>query len=698
MAALYIVAAWLIMQVAGVLIDLGNLPKWVGPIILPLLVIGFPIALALSWFYEITPEGVSREKDVEPGEAITHLAGRRLDFIVIALLCAAVILFAYDKWWMGPPPEKSIAVLPFTNLSGDPDQEYFSDGISEELLHLLAQLPDVYVPARTSSFYFKGRNENVADIAAALNVAHVLEGSVRRSGDRVRISAQLIRADNGYHMWSRIYDRDLGDVFAVQEEIATAITDALKITLSSGRGDSTPSVMRAANIEAYDAYLKGRELTHLRAHGYLNEAIDHFEHALRLDADFAPAHAQLAIATLLLTNYGTLTLDEARREALPHLERALELEPDLAEAHAGRGLLAGMAGDPESEIKHTKRALATNPSYGDALNWLQVAYQDLGRYREADEVLEQLVVIDPLNVVGRWNYAEVLNETGRTREAHAVAESLMQQHEFWGFAIHGQTALYYEGKIAEGLYWALKEAGMFFPNPRMNAVFFFVGEFDEARRVIAIPEYWIDAYSDGRWEEAILQVDEALAVDPDDTDLIADVAALRYESGRLDDALPYFERLLAYVPEGRPAPANRPLLQTMRLALLRQRAGDNAGARVAARIVAQDLAAQRAARRKNQRLYVAEAAMAAFERDDERAVNALESAVRTGLISRFILEDPLFDEIRDNHRFVAVRERLAEILDTEHDKVLQLVCFNNPTPDNWQPLPETCEGIVERSL
>ena len=200
MAVLYVVAAWLIMQVAEVIIGLANLPKWIGPTTLILLAVGFPIALIVSWFYEITPEGITLEKDVEPGESITHVTGRRLDFLAISLLCAAVILFAYDKWWIGPPPQRSIAVLAFENMSGDPEQEYFSDGISEELLNVLAQFPELTVISRSSAFSFKGKDVAIPTVAKQLNVAHVLEGSVRKMGNRVRITAQLIEARSDSHL------------------------------------------------------------------------------------------------------------------------------------------------------------------------------------------------------------------------------------------------------------------------------------------------------------------------------------------------------------------------------------------------------------------------------------------------------------------------------------------------------------------
>ena len=174
MAVLYAIAAWLIMQVAEVLNDLANLPDWVGPIVLGLLAVGFPIALILSWFYELTPAGISLEKGGDRAESITRMTGRRLDFIVISLLCAAVILFAFDKWWIGGPPQQSIAVLPFENMSADPEQ-YFSDGISEELLNLLAKIPELRVISRSSAFSYKGKAIDTPTIAEQLNVAHVLE-------------------------------------------------------------------------------------------------------------------------------------------------------------------------------------------------------------------------------------------------------------------------------------------------------------------------------------------------------------------------------------------------------------------------------------------------------------------------------------------------------------------------------------------
>jgi len=252
MAALYVVAAWLIMQVAGVLMDLADLPEWVGPVVLTLLAIGFPIALILSWIYELTPEGVNLEKDTVEAESSARVSGRRIDFVVIALLVAGLMLFAWDKWWTGPPPRKSIAVLAFENMSGDAEQQYFSDGISEEILNALAQLRELQVTARTSSFFFKGKNYPISRIADQLNVAYVVEGSVRQSGDTVRITAQLIRASDSSHIWSNTYDGSRSDVLGVQTDVAERIAAELGILLD----EQARKQMRDARINDVQSFIK----------------------------------------------------------------------------------------------------------------------------------------------------------------------------------------------------------------------------------------------------------------------------------------------------------------------------------------------------------------------------------------------------------------------------------------------------------
>ena len=692
MAVLYAVAAWLIMQVAEVIIGLANLPEWIGPTILALLAVGFPIALIVSWFYELTPEGISLEKDVAAAESITHVTGRRLDFLVISLLCAGLILFAYDKWWIGPPPEKSIAVLAFVNMSGDPEQEYFSDGISEEILNLLAQIRPLKVIARTSSFLFKNKDVDIATMAAQLNVSHILEGSVRRSGNRVRITAQLIDAADSTHIWSQTYDRELDDIFAVQDEIAAAISDALKLQLELVAGEPVlPHAIKTASIDAYDAYLLGRELIRHRGGKNVENAIRHLEHSLRLDENFAPAHVQLAVGTLLLAYYGRVARQEARRTVNRHLERAEELEPDLAEIHGVRALLADIIDrDPEAAIEHARKALASNPNYPDVANWLYINLLDLGRYEEAEEALRQMLVIDPLTIVGRYNYAELLRLEGRIEEAHEVADELLAQGPL-GYRSHAEASLE-EGKLAESLSWILRaDPGRF----DVMLIFNFVGEYDEARRVIENSSLWIDLVQ-GRYDEGIRVTQRDLQLNPDNQNDITRAAFFLYFAGRIDEALPLYERLLDLVPEGRPISGQWGLIETIRLALARRQAGDEEGAQAVVQLARQDHAARRAAGRKERLQDLAEAMIAAFEHDPDRVIATLKSSMRLGLRDPNIFDEPIFEDLRDEPRFTALQREMDALLAEEHDKVLQLICFNNPVPDDWQPLPETCEGLEEQ--
>jgi len=299
MAALYVAAAWVIMQVAEVMAGLVALPEWAGPALLVLLAMGFPICLVLSWFYEITPEGILPDEVAAEHGGAARATSRALDFVVIAVLAAAVLLFAYDKWWLRDAATpvgyaNSVAVLAFDDLSPEGDQGWFSDGLSEEIINSLAQLPELKVTARTSAFHFKGLDLPIPQIAATLGVAHVVEGSVRRAGERMRVTAQLIKAEDGFHLWSETYDRSTDDVFAVQEDIATNIATALDIYLDEERREEMIQI-GTRNVQAYEAYLCGRRIynewhDYVGEGGSIWEAQRWFERALEYDPEFAQAH------------------------------------------------------------------------------------------------------------------------------------------------------------------------------------------------------------------------------------------------------------------------------------------------------------------------------------------------------------------------------------------------------------------------
>ena len=485
-AIAYLAGSWLLVEVAETIFPLFGFDDTPARILVIVLAIGFPIFLLFSWVFEITPEGLKKEKDIDRAASVTHKTGKQLDHIIIVLLALALGYFAFDKFILDPVEdaelveetaqqvrsevlvesygEKSIAVLPFVNMSPDPEQEYFSDGISEELLNLLAQIPELRVISRSSAFSFKGKDVPIPTVAEQLKVAHVLEGSVRTSGNRVRITAQLVEARSDSHLWSESYDRELDDIFAVQDEIAAAISDALKVTLMpDAEKVMQPTIRETAKPAAYDAYLQARELVHLRGKENLEQAVSHLERSLRLDNDFAPAHAQLAIATTLLVDhpaaYGALSLEEVRRRALPHLDRAQALEPNSAEAYGGRALLAHFSSDLNSTIEYARKALASNPSNVDAMNWLYSGLIALGRYEEADATLEQILEIDPLTIVGRLNYIGWLCSVGRVQEAHAMADQLLEQSLEFGYLAHADSSLIYEGQDCRGPGLGLKSAG-----------------------------------------------------------------------------------------------------------------------------------------------------------------------------------------------------------------------------------------------
>jgi adenylate cyclase len=419
MAVLYVVAAWLVMQVAEVLIALAKLPDWIGPTTLILLAVGFPIAVIVSWFYEITPEGISLEKDVEPGESITHVIGRRLDFLVISLLCAAVILFAYDKWWTGPPPEKSIAVLAFENMSGDPEQEYFSDGISEELLNLLAQIPELTVISRSSSFSFKGKGIAIPAVAAQLNVAHVLEGSVRKMGNRVRITAQLIEASSDKHLWSETYDRTLEDIFVIQDEIAAAVVDALKLTLLGDAPQSEPT-----NLEAYTRYLQAEHVGARYTEDALEQSNALLKQALTTAPNYAKAWRLLSRNYLVQAGLGALPREEGNALAKEAINQALAIDPDLAEAHSWLGLLVARQEDsPEAAAQHIRRGLSLEPHNRKVLGHSALFLTMLGRLDRAITIQEYIVARDPMNRLGRNNLGYWYLIAGRWDEAIATART-----------------------------------------------------------------------------------------------------------------------------------------------------------------------------------------------------------------------------------------------------------------------------------
>ena len=380
-AVLYLVAGWLVIQVADVVFPALGVPDFGLRFIIGFLIVCFPLALIFSWVYEMTPEGLKKEREIDRTRSITPETGQKINALIIVLLVLAIVTVVADRLIPEPPaepgvraqqdaarggeivrdqsaeplqtvnktvantaPEKSVAVLPFVNMSNDPENEFFSDGLSEELLNVLAGMPDLYVAARTSSFYFKGHTGDIGEIAQQLRVRNVLEGSVRKSGDRVRITAQLIDATNGYHLWSDTFDRNIEDVFAVQDEISQHVAEALQIALLSGDEPAREADKPTENMDAYLAYLRGQQ--HVNAGGVEGfvSAVADFEEAIKLDPGFAEAHASLGLAWASQISWGNITYADAGQKVRAAADKALALNEQLALAWTADGLAYAYSG------------------------------------------------------------------------------------------------------------------------------------------------------------------------------------------------------------------------------------------------------------------------------------------------------------------------------------------------------------------
>jgi TolB-like protein/Tfp pilus assembly protein PilF len=440
MAGLYLVGAWLLVQVAGTVLPMFGAPDWLPRSIVILLAIGLLPALIFSWVFEMTPQGLKRDEDVRPEESIAPQTARRMNRLIIAVLVLALAYFAFDKFVLTPRRDaalvaaastpttdaRSIAVLPFVNMSGDAANEYFSDGISEEILNVLARTPELRVAARTSSFSFKGKTLEVPKIARELNVRMVLEGSVRKQEDRVRITAQLIDAKSGFHLWSQTYDRKLQDIFAIQDEIAKAIGNELEVKLVRA-GDAGKTSAGTSNLAAYDLYLRGIALWQMRRGDALWQAIDLFEKAAAADPEFAQAYAGQALVYAVLGDYSArISYAESIARGKDFAERALALDPTLPEPYAALGIIASNENRRATADALLRRAIALRPSFATAHQWRGSLLMSNGDLSGGLASLERASSLDPRSLVVADNHGWALLALGRYAEAKARCAPVLE--------------------------------------------------------------------------------------------------------------------------------------------------------------------------------------------------------------------------------------------------------------------------------
>ena len=453
----YLLVGWGLIQIADATLDPLHLPEWAGTLVVWLVGLGFPIAVILAWVLDVTPEGIKVTEAAGEGPAADDAAGAAS---------------AEAKKAPSSTADASIAVLPFVNISGNPDDEYFSDGLSEELINLLVRLQSLRVCSRTSSFALKGKEIDMSTIAGQLGVRHVLEGSVRRSGERVRITAQLIDAIDDRHLWSKTFDRELQDIFAVQDEIAASLFSELKLTLSADEQQAIQST--TDNVEALDCYLRGRELYH-RA-GHLEKAGEKFEEAIRIDPNYALAWAGLTY--VFVDTYWYKDQEPSWIERADEASRkAVELAPHLAESHAARGLALRVAEQFDDADAEFDRAIAINPRLFEPIHFQAQMARSLGQYQRSAELFKRAAEVRPEDYQAlalASNMSEAMGDMLRAREyaqesVERVARALDLNPQDSRALILGAGAFYTIGNAEKALEWIAKAQAV---SPNSNGVMY----------------------------------------------------------------------------------------------------------------------------------------------------------------------------------------------------------------------------------
>lgn len=438
-ATAYGIAGWLIIQVMATVSPQLGFPEWIPPLFTILILCGFPIALIIAWAFELTPDGLKKTEEVDTEKSITPQTGKKLNRITIISLALLVVMLVGERIFFAESiildedtgvTTASIAVLPFADLSPNGDQEYFSDGLSEELLNVLAKVENMKVAGRTSSFKFKGMNEDLKLVGEQLGVDHILEGSVRKSGNRIRITAQLIKVSDGFHLWSETYDRTYSaeNLFDIQDEISNQVLQELKVKLL-GEGEENTQLITTAmptdDVEAYEAFLKGNELMRDRKADEILEAIEKYKQAIKLDPEFAMAFANLSNAYARLYEYGSIDKDEVADLIRTNADRALFIDSNLARAYAGLSSYYKIKEDKENELNAIEKAYDLSPKDPEIINWYGVTVQDED-VEKGDSLFLVAHELDPFDPVITLNTA---NAYYRMRDYDKMMELLDQNIE-----------------------------------------------------------------------------------------------------------------------------------------------------------------------------------------------------------------------------------------------------------------------------
>jgi TolB-like protein/Tfp pilus assembly protein PilF len=687
-----------LIEVAGTVFPGFGIPDWAFRFVVIVLALGFVPVMIFTWAYEVTPEGLKREKDVVRDAATEQRTARRLDGLTIGLIVVALVFIAVDRLWLGsltgePPapavgqateaasanasgtelPRNSVAVLPFANRSDNPKDVFFVDGIHDDLLTYISQIGSLKVISRTSVMEYRDTLKKIPQIARELGVAHVLEGGVQRAVDQVRINVQLIEARTDDHLWSQIYDRELTatNIFAIQSEIAGAIAEALRAELTPQTRERIERVP-TENLAALEEYFLGRQSMGTRTVVDLARAVEHLEQAVALDPEFALAHASLALAYALYRNYAGLPLDDWYDKGEAAAERALSLDPGLAEAYTSVATIKWYRQDYEGAERAFKRAIQFNPNEAQAFQWLGVMLgMSMGRLEEGLGYSRKAVTLNPKSAIMLADYGEVLNRAGRPDEARAqYRQAVAIEPRFSkGHRLLGDLAID-SGELDQAIsayHKALDiEPGNWRLFSRMGSIYLFLGDDQRA-------EYWFRLALEqaprgveqigadlgslymfrGDKERAREQFDSALATDPNDQRSLYHLANLDLSAGDVAVALARYQQAFPDMLDDAPVVDERIHVAAIHLAALLARAGE---AERTKRLL--DLAWQDAQSYKP-RHFGDEAAIHALLGNDEAALDALGSMDPSEKIQtwrEFVVGHPAFAVLLDDPGFRALDE------------------------------------------
>ena len=712
-AVLYGVASWLLLQVADLLFDAFGVPDWSIRLLLAFIILGFPLTLTLSWVYEMTPEGIKREKEIDRSQSITPQTGQKINILIVVLLVLAIAAVVVDRLipeigstgqsattvepaqeTVPPDPsdqpsaqdvsDKSVAVLPFANRSAREEDVFFVDGIHDDILTQLARIGSLTVISRTSVEKFRGTSQSMKEIGSILGVKNILEGGVQRAGDRVRINVQLIDVATDEHLWADTYDRELTttNIFAIQSEISTAIAVALKATLSPNEKAQLANA-QTENLEALEAYFLGRQAMGKRTSASLADAVQHFKRAIELDPDYALALVGLANTYYLQSGYSGLSLPEQEALGRPLINKALVINDQLGEAYVA---MARESDDPETEEMLYKKGIELAPGYVAGHHWYGTFLRDQWRTTEAHVQLEEAARLDPLSGIVKYSLGSALESLGRFDDAREQYQSAIRIDP--GFAV-GYSALgfldwFVRGRLDEAIVPLRKAASLDPGNPQYPAVLALIwaelGSHPEAdqwltrTRAISTDTFWSDFAAflvrQDRGDEAEVAgyAEAVLAQNPTANFALSFLSLIDLRSDRADIAL---ERFRAVFPvllgDAVPVINDTNYSQAADVALLLHKEGDHARANL---LLDRSMAFVKTIPRMGVNGYgIADVRILAVQGKGEQALAALRQAVDEGwrIAWRNSLQyDPTVLSLHDEPGFQAI---IAEL---EADMAAQL--------------------------